>query len=368
MDERPVLLFIGAFPPAGRAVRGGNVQDCRVALDSEIAQAFEVIPIDSTQVSVPPPPLFARGWPALRRLGQVVSAAIRLRPAAMLVFAATGPSFFEKSLSCVIARALGIRVLLFVRDGHFMGDCRQRPWFRVVARQLLRIPHFVLCQGPSWQRFFITEMSVDGRRCPVVENWVATDALLAIGRSRSYDVHGALRIVFLGWVTRGKGIHELVEAITLLASRGVAVELHVCGDGPDRLVLADRLRASAPGASIQFHGWVDDAGRLEQLRDADVFALPSHVEGFPNSLVEAMASGLPCITTPVGSIPDFIRDDENGLLVAAGEVGALADAIVSLQDASRRARLGRAAYELARERFTPAHAARELRSLVTAHA
>lgn len=359
---RPRLLFIGAFPPPASVVRGGNVQDCRVALESDFATVFRIVPIDSTQTSVPPPPACRRLLPALERLMQVVRAAGGERPDGILIFAATGLSFFEKSVAAAYAKARGIRVLLFIRDGHFMDDCHRRPWFRWAAKRMLGAADYVLCQGETWRVFFTQTLDARPERCPIVENWVATPDLLAIGASRSYRAAAPLDVLFVGWVTEAKGIFELLAACRTLAQEGQRLRLHVCGNG-DGFERA-RSYAIANGLDVTFHGWVDEAEKRERLRAADVFVLPSHVEGFPNALVEAMAAGLPSVTTRVGSIPDFVVDGENGLLTDPRDVGALTDALRSLDDPERRRAIGVSAYETARALFTPARAARKIRDLL----
>jgi glycosyltransferase involved in cell wall biosynthesis len=84
----------------------------------------------------------------------------------------------------------------------------------------------------------------------------------------------------------------------------------------------------------------------------DVSVLTSVSEGFPNSLVEAMAAGRPIVATNVGGVPDAVRPDENGLLVPPGDPAALAAALQSLlSDANRRQRMGAAGASRARTEF-----------------
>ena len=83
----------------------------------------------------------------------------------------------------------------------------------------------------------------------------------------------------------------------------------------------------------------DDVSR--ELREADIFCLPSYREGLPMAILEAMAAGLPVVATAVGGIPDVVRDDESGLLLAAGDAEGLAVALSELaRDPELRHRLG----------------------------
>jgi glycosyltransferase involved in cell wall biosynthesis len=95
---------------------------------------------------------------------------------------------------------------------------------------------------------------------------------------------------------------------------------------------------------------------LELMRRADVFLLPSHGEGFPNSLVEAMAAGMACVVTPVGAVPEMVADG-GALVIPAGDAAALRSAIERLAaDPELRRRLGEEAQRATRARYTPASA------------
>lgn len=92
---------------------------------------------------------------------------------------------------------------------------------------------------------------------------------------------------------------------------------------------------------------------MRLLRCADVFALPSYVEGLPISLLEAMALGVPSVSTSINAIPEALKDRENGLLIEPGDVDALADAIIELKrHPELAARLSEAAMEAVSRKFT----------------
>jgi glycosyltransferase involved in cell wall biosynthesis len=112
--------------------------------------------------------------------------------------------------------------------------------------------------------------------------------------------------------------------------------------------------------------FVGAAQRVEEwLRAADVFVFPTENEAFGLSLAEAMACGLPCVTTRVGGLRDFVIDGVNAHAVPPGDDAALAAAIANLlADAGRRAALGQAARRTAEERFSLALVADAYAALV----
>ena len=126
--------------------------------------------------------------------------------------------------------------------------------------------------------------------------------------------------------------------------------LRVLGDGPDRPALERLLAELGLEQRVELAGDADDVP--EQLAGADVFVLSSRSEGLPMSILEAMAAGLPVVATRVGGIPELVDDGRTGLLVGAGDVDALAEALQRLvDDPELRRTLGAAGRERAEAAF-----------------
>jgi glycosyltransferase involved in cell wall biosynthesis len=146
-----------------------------------------------------------------------------------------------------------------------------------------------------------------------------------------------------------KGHRYLFEALAGLADR--SARLVVVGDGPQREPL-ERLAAELGIAErVRFAG--NQADVAPWMRALDLFCLPSYAnEGVPQALMQAMACGLPVVTTPVGSIGEIVQDGETGRLVPPGDASALGAAIEALlADAPLRSRLAARAREAALQRF-----------------
>lgn len=128
-----------------------------------------------------------------------------------------------------------------------------------------------------------------------------------------------------------------------------------------------QLEALAEGLGIQenvFHlGWIENVPALVQA--CDVAILPSHSEGFPRSILEAMVLRRPVVATPVGGVPDSLKDGQTGLLVPVDDDQALADAIVRLTThAEFRARLVATAYDFAHAEFGPEEHVRRIEGIL----
>ncbi|HEY8360639.1 MAG TPA: glycosyltransferase family 4 protein [Ramlibacter sp.] len=137
-----------------------------------------------------------------------------------------------------------------------------------------------------------------------------------------------------------KGHRFLVEAFAAMRAAGQDVQLLIVGDGPQRPMLEEQVAQAGLGDRVHFTG--HDPRPERWLGAMDVFVLPSYAnEGVPQALMQAMMSGLPCITTDVGAISEVARDGETALMVAPQDSAALAATITRLlADAPLRQRLG----------------------------
>ena len=126
---------------------------------------------------------------------------------------------------------------------------------------------------------------------------------------------GVYRILFVGRLVEQKGVRYLLDALPGLRTQALQpVELVVVGDGPARPALEEQVSALGLEASVRFAGWAQRAEMPGHYQSADVFALPSFEEGMPNVVLEAMASGLPIVTTDIYGNRELVAHEENGLL------------------------------------------------------
>jgi glycosyltransferase involved in cell wall biosynthesis len=148
-----------------------------------------------------------------------------------------------------------------------------------------------------------------------------------------------------------KGFDVLLRAVAELHERGVPTEMVIAGeDGDAGEGIRDLIDELDLRAKVRVTGPVSQRGLLELYRSVDVFALACRVsddgdrDGIPNVIVEAMAAGLPVVSTAVSGIPEIVRDGENGLLVEPESPAQLAEALLRLEkDPTLRHRLGTAA-------------------------
>jgi len=143
-------------------------------------------------------------------------------------------------------------------------------------------------------------------------------------------------LLFVGWVIPTKGVAELVEAWSMLNPN--EWRLKIIGPG-DKTYKQDLLERFQP-KNIDFVGELDHAETMLSIASCDLFVLPSHTEGFPYVILEAMSFGRPIVATDVGAIPEMLADDA-GVIVKIKDSEALAEALLSLiNNNSFRNRIG----------------------------
>lgn len=139
----------------------------------------------------------------------------------------------------------------------------------------------------------------------------------------------------MGTVTENKGIFELVQYLQtnfhFLQGR---IKLTICGEG-DTEKLLRMIKTDTSVNNIVFAGWVDGNKKDEFIYNSDIFILPSHYEGLPMAILEAMAAGKPIISTKVGGIPTVVKPFSNGWLIEPkniNQLDAVFDQIFSTPD------------------------------------
>ncbi len=230
-------------------------------------------------------------------------------------------------------------------DGHWVGTCCTT--HEAAIRTVLDRAGAVLIGSASFRDEVVGHHGTDPARFTLVPGATDTERFTPGPRPL-----GALQdppvLLFHGRVDRRKGVLDLLGALDLLRADGRRVRLLVSGIGPD----LDEVRARA-GDDVELTGYCTPDDAPDVYRSADVFVSPTYSEGFSNTILEAMASGLPVVSTDSVGVVDCLRDGDNGLLHEPGDVPALAAALARLlDDAALRARLAATALEEVRRLYS----------------
>lgn len=293
------------------------------------------------------------------RLGRVVrhvsqrrrlAAAIRReKPAIVHLHTCSGFSFHRSGWDLRVAARRGCRTILHVHGASFdeyyasTTSLEQR-----IIRWTLNAADRVIALSEDWRTRLLT--IAPHARVNVIENAVDAPTSPAARQARAI-----CRFLVLAKMDEWKGIDDLLDACALLRRRGVAFGLTLAGPpgtAGDAEIIQRKIVDRALDVLVQYVGPAIGDTKAALLADADVYVQPSHNEGMPIAVLEAMANGLPVIATAVGAMPEVIEDEIHGLIVPPRQPEALATAMGVLAfDIAKRTALGEAARQRALVRF-----------------
>jgi glycosyltransferase involved in cell wall biosynthesis len=283
---------------------------------------------------------------ALRAVGGSTRAAALLaarRVDLVYLHSSSGPSLRRKAGVAALARLARRPYVLHVHGGAFDRYYRDAAGLeQAVVRKLLSGAALVIALSPTWQERL--QLIATCRTTAIPNPVPIPDEPATLAGQPP-------RIVSLGRLGDGKGSRTMVRALAALGGQHADVRLVLAGDG-DAAAVREEAQRLGVSERVNLPGWIDPDERARTLSSATAFALPSRSEGVPVSLLEAMAYGLPAVTSPVGGIPDVFEDGRHGYFVQPDDPEALADRLRALLDDPETARrMGARARQDARQRY-----------------
>jgi glycosyltransferase involved in cell wall biosynthesis len=219
------------------------------------------------------------------------------------------------------------------------------PWQIRAQRAAYRFATKVVANSPAAERVLRQEGLAAGS-IAMIPNGV--DLAAYTDRTAAQQIR---RIVTVANLRPEKEHETLIASAAALVGSHPDLRFHIVGDGPRKRELQDLVIARGLGRHVEFLGHRDDVPSL--LASADAFVLPSRSEAFPNSVIEAMAAGLPVVASAVGGLLDLIDGGRTGILVPPSDSDALTSALRFLvENPARAASMGRAARTEIQQRYS----------------
>jgi len=308
------VMFVGGFELPKDGSVGGQLIASTILVNSAIKDHVVWFKVDSTQKSNPLPSIWYRLLNSLFRLLKFINILLFKKIDVVLIFSASGFSLYEKGFMAYLARIAKVPVVFAPRGS---GLLKQFGFKRKINRFFLRKCTYIMCQSSQWQVFYNELTQIPKRRIVIVKNWIQPSLFYEIKPEKPKK---ELKIVYIGWMVKLKGVFDLLEAVKLGADSFINTEFIMCGGGDDLALFVKTVQKHGLEEKFKILGWVERSKTKEILWNADIFVLPSYGEGMPNSILEAMDAGKAIVATNVGGIPDMITHGVDGLLYEPGDI------------------------------------------------
>jgi len=264
----------------------------------------------------------------------------KTRPYFVHINTASYRSFFWNSIFLILSKLFLRSTILHIHGGGFASFYKESNHVRkFLIRKILHITDNIIALSSSWKK--VLSLLVSEHKISVIPNGVNVMSFNTIKASRN-EFHfssNSLVVSFMGSLTEDKGIYDILKAIPLVTRQKENCVFAFAGRADDTVCNSFKLKDIKE--HIFFLGELFGDKKIRFLLSSDIFLLPSYVEGLPIVLLEAMAAGLPVVSTPVGAIPELVKEDCNGYLIAPGDYNALATKILTLaEDENLRKKMG----------------------------
>jgi len=304
---------------------------------------------------------------------RLILAILRYRPRIVYLYLSPNRSgFFRDAIIAVTANILGTKVIGHIHGSNFQyfyehsnQICR-----RFICQALSRFSCIILLAEKFRSQF---DGLVPEQRIHVVYNVVDTHLFKKKGEQSFPLSDNAMTVLFIGHLSTAKGFFDLLkvapqvlEAVPNLefafAGEWLSTENNILYDEAGHLIKHDNMAIRSLWTELlrRYDGRVRYLGVLSRpalataIKTAHIFVLPSHSEGFPIAVLEAMAGGLPLVVTPVGALPEVLEDGVNAVFVSPGDIDALAKALIELAcQPEKRIQMGLVNRKLVETAFTP---------------
>lgn len=266
----------------------------------------------------------------LRFIGMLLTGQVGL----LHIHVSSRASFWRKACFFFAARLFRVPTIVHLHSGgfHIFYDRHCGPLRKKLVRYIFDHASRVIVLSNTWKEWLQTISN--NRHIVAIYNPVMLPAWYdAKSASPGNVVHAGAgqgsHLLVLGRLGKLKGSYDLLQAVAKIVPQFPDLVLDMGGDGELEQV-ASRARELGIERNVKLLGWVRGADKDGYLQAARIYLLPSYNEGLPMSVLEAMAAGLPVITTPVGGIPEAVSDGVEGFLVQPGDVDGLAERLVQL--------------------------------------
>ncbi len=250
-----------------------------------------------------------------------------------------------------ISRRLGIPNVVSIQggDGHWVGQCCQT--HKAAMQAVLNHAMALVIGCESFAAEVQENHGTRAERFTIIPGATNTEQFYPCREPGSLSA--PVRLLYHGRVDQRKGVFDFIRAGKILLDEGFGIRLLISGIGPDldaSVLLVNELEMSS---RVEFLGVASYDDAPEVYQQGDIFVSPTYAEGFSNTILEAMACGLPIVSTKTVGVVDCLRDGENASLVEAGDIKGQAEALKEMiSDSTYRRAIAKNAYDEVMQQYS----------------
>lgn len=248
-------------------------------------------------------------------------------------------SFRRKIAFIIIAIILNKEIIIHIHPTHFYHYlCKAKRLEKSLILEILNRVNTVIVLTEDMK--IKIERTIKTKNIYILPNAVDIKKMQA---KKKY-VRKENNLLYLGWYIKEKGVYELIDAIEILNNKGIDIKIEFCGT-KEINKLREYVSQKGLNNQIEINGWVDGGKKIELLYSCTALILPSHSEGMPNVILEAMATKTPIIATHVGGLKSILRNNENAIIVKEKNVRDICEKIeYCINQKKLRKRIAKNAY------------------------
>lgn len=329
------VLLIG--PMSEPPITGGIATGINMMLDSGLRKKYNFIFFNRAKQRLAKGSIIQgmkRQWIIITEL---ISLIRKHRPYIVHVKTSSYMNLFTSGFYIFIAKCFSRKTILQIHGGGFASwynDSSRAQKFLI--RTTLHLPDRIFALSSFWGQFLAK--LTPRTKIAIVPNGVRVNDFKVKENKVDSTTHVTerTRILFIGApsikANVEKGIYDVLKGFQYVCESEKEVLLMVAGfeDSLNNSEIVDLMKEHQFKENIQFLGIICGQSKVQAFRKADIFVLPSYYENMPNTILEAMAAGLPVISSAVGAIPELIEEGVNGFLIQPGDYRKLSEKMIQL--------------------------------------
>lgn len=350
MLKKCKILIIGPSSPP----YGGIATYVDDMLKSNIVKEFDILQLNTARNQLIKKSLAKNYLLFQRNISKLVQIIIIEKPQIVHIHTSSYLAFWEKSVFLIISKFFFKKTIIHIHGAEFDKFYKNSNFIeKFIIKMVLNISDKVIVLSIRWKYFFL--QIIDNEKISVIQNGIDCSKLVLFENHLRNEEFKRINILFLGNLVQRKGVYDILKSIPIVLSGYKNVQFIFAGS-EERSGEIDELKKETVRQNIDsyvtFKSNFSEQDRTKLLIMSDVFVLPSYAEGLPISLLEAMAAGLPIISTSVGGIPEVITEGENGFLINPGDYMELANKIQELiEDPEIKKKMGKNNQEKIRAKY-----------------